>query len=90
MTKYTWRASYASSQESNYVWYYPKARVMGNLDSGKRVISVTVGYSLCNSDGSRYSSPTKTSNATSSGSSWVAGSEEFLRVSDNVTAPSDC
>lgn len=91
LTKYSWGTSYASSQESNFLWYYAKARAMANLYSSKRVVAVTVGYSLCRNDGSRYNSPRVTSNASSNGSRWYADStERVLKVSDNATAPSTC
>lgn len=89
--KWSWGTSYVSTQESNYVWYYAKARAMANIYNSKRVVKVTGGYSLCNSNGTRYNSPLLVSNATSTGSSWLADSQErMLRVSDNITAPSTC
>lgn len=64
---------------------------MGNIYNNQRVIQVTAGYSLCNSDGTRYNSSRLVSSARSTGTAWLADSEErVLRVSDNGTAPSTC
>lgn len=89
--KWSWGTSYVSSQESNFVWYYAKARAMANVSNSKRVIQVTGGYSLCNSDGTRYNSPLLVSSARLAGSAWLADTQErMLKVSDNITAPSTC
>lgn len=85
-----WGSSWASSQESNVLYYYAKAQAKGNIYQNQRVFQVRSWESLCNNNGGRYNSSVATSTAWSNGSSWFAGPQVQIKAQDNPSAPSWC
>lgn len=76
----TWGSSYAISTEQAQLHYYGKALAAGNVYGGQRIIEVCIHYA---NPGNH--SPTVCSDATSTGSSWISGSEHHVTFWDNLS-----
>ena len=77
-----WGSSYATSSEFAEYIYTGRAKAAGNVYAGKRIIKVCIWYSYPGGT----PSPTVCSSATSSGSSWRAGSEKSVTFFDHPSA----
>ena len=80
MARAAWGASYATSTEIVQLYYLGKARAAANIYQNQRIISVCIWYTR---NGSTVAGEV-CSNATYSGSSWVAGPEVSLGVWDSL------
>lgn len=76
----TWGSSYATSTEYAQLYYVGRAKAAGNVYDGKRIIGVCVQYVQPG-----RSSDKVCSRATSTGSSWRAGSEKSVGFWDNLS-----
>ncbi len=75
----TWGTSYANSTEYAYLFYHGVAKAAGNVFSGERIIKVCIQYTR---SGVAVADK-RCSSASSSGSSWLSGSEVESWASDS-------
>jgi len=76
----TWGASYATSTETVQLYYTGKAKAAGNVYDSKRIVQVCFWYTR----GGNAISSTYCSNASSTGTVWLAGAEVSHGVWDSL------